>query len=144
VFFSSFFLLLPPFFLLCFFPPLLLPSWDPAVWALRFFTVHWVCFARLHSSASDKDCEEGSRGCRKQVTSGTLQTALKCVCNLARRTDSPCAEGALESRFKVIRTRGWEGRGMERQDAQFPYISMSLLSFLPSVSPAAHYKAFLY
>lgn len=32
---------------------------------------------------------------------------------------------------------------MERQDVKFPYISMNLLSFLPSMSLAAYYKALL-
>lgn len=102
--------------------PSLLPSGDPAVWALQFFMVHWLFFAGLHSSTSNKDCKEGSKGCGKEFTSDMLQTVLKCVCNLTRWMDSPCAAGDLESRFKVIHTRGWGGgwRGRMSNFHTFP------------------------
>lgn len=100
----------PPLPFLPFVPSLpLLPSQDGMVWALRFFAVHWFCFAGLHSSAPHKASEEESRGWRREVTAGMWQTALKRVCNLARWMGSLCAAGALESRFKVMHNRGRGG-----------------------------------
>lgn len=57
---------------------------------------------------------------------------------------APAQQGLWKADSKSHIPEGGEERGMERRDAEFPYISMSLLSFLPSMSLAAYYKVFLH
>lgn len=56
---------------------------------------------------------------------------------------APVQQGLSQADSKSYILEGGEGRGTERRDVEFPYISISLLSFLPSMSLAAYYKAFL-
>lgn len=126
------------------FPPFvlffLLFSWEPAVWTLTFFMVRCFCFA-----ASALQCfilqykTKIARRVQRLQKGGYIRHVVDSADMFVTLPDGWTAPHTPNRvSWKQIQTHAFHGGGY----VEFPYISINLMWFPPTVSLAVFYKAF--